>query len=153
MRKVEFKGPHGRALSYKVLQKYENMSRNIVSLLSQRNKIFSTQISQELLILRSDAADDCSSRAGLEHLQTDLCRALGRVHPCPPSLQDALLCWPRGQDARMRGSGPDGVYRVSVSPVWGGHPSHRHELQIFTVFTLRQSLRGYLGQPGESHAA
>jgi len=50
MRKVEFKGPHGRALSYKVLQKYENMSHNIVSLLSQRNKIFSTQISQELLI-------------------------------------------------------------------------------------------------------
>jgi hypothetical protein len=49
MRKVEFKGPHGRALSYKVLQKYENMSHNIVSFLSQRNKIFSTQISQELL--------------------------------------------------------------------------------------------------------
>ena len=28
--KVELEGPHGRALSYKVRQKYENMSHNIV---------------------------------------------------------------------------------------------------------------------------
>ena len=30
--KVELEGPHGRALSYKVLQKYQNMSHNIMEL-------------------------------------------------------------------------------------------------------------------------
>ena len=49
MRKVEFKGPHGRALSYKVLQKYVQMSPTTVGLSSYRNKVFSTQTSQELL--------------------------------------------------------------------------------------------------------
>ena len=47
--KVQCEGPHGRALSYKGLQKYQNMSHNIMGLPSSRNKIFSTQISQELL--------------------------------------------------------------------------------------------------------
>jgi hypothetical protein len=47
--KVELEGPHGRALSYKVLQKYQNTSHNILGSPSYRNKIFSTQISQELL--------------------------------------------------------------------------------------------------------
>src|SRR4051794_19275303 len=35
--------------------------------------------------------DDCSSSTGLEHLQTDLYRALGRVYTRPPSLPYALL--------------------------------------------------------------
>jgi hypothetical protein len=33
----------------------------------------------------------CSTLAGLERFQADLCRALGRVHPRPSTLLDVLL--------------------------------------------------------------
>ena len=50
IRKMEFEGTHEGGLHNKVLQKYENSSLDIVQLPSDRNKVFSTQISQELLI-------------------------------------------------------------------------------------------------------
>src|SRR5262245_26759518 len=43
----------------------------------------------------------CSPLAGLERLQAELCRALGRVHPCPSALPAVLLPWPGGQEARV----------------------------------------------------
>ena len=50
IRKMEFEGTHEGRLHNKVLQKYENSSLDIVQLPSDRNKVFSTQISQELLM-------------------------------------------------------------------------------------------------------
>jgi hypothetical protein len=50
IRKMEFEGTHEGGLHNKVLQKYENSSLDIVQLPSDRNKVFSTQISQELLM-------------------------------------------------------------------------------------------------------
>src|SRR6266704_3631255 len=54
--------------------------------------------------------DDCSPLAGLECLQADLCRALGRVSTRPSALSDLLLRWPGGQDAWVWQSRADGVH-------------------------------------------
>ena len=52
--------------------------------------------------------DDGTTRWGLERLQADLCRALGRVYTRPSALPDVLLRWPCGQDARVWQPGEDG---------------------------------------------
>src|SRR5712691_2043825 len=93
--------------------------------------------------------DDCSTPAGLECLQADLCRSLGRVSTRPSALSDVVLRWPGGQDARVWESRADGVHRIPLPAVWTGQAPSGDELSIVLVFALRQSLRGQLGQPGE----
>src|SRR6266542_7079008 len=96
--------------------------------------------------VRPDAG---STPAGLECLQADLCRALGGLATRTSTLPDLLLRWPRGQDAQVRGSRPDGVCRISMAAVRCGHPSRGHEWSIVAVLTLCQSLGRYLGQSGK----
>src|SRR5712691_5620580 len=70
----------------------------------------------------------CSTLAGLERLQADFCRALGRVHPRPSTRPDVVLRWPGGQDAGVWHPGKDGLCRIPLSAVWPGHPSRGDEL-------------------------
>src|SRR5713101_642019 len=74
--------------------------------------------------------DDSNNSAGLERLQTDLCRALGRIYTRLSSVRSTLLGWTCPQDARVRGSRQDGLSRIAMSAVRCGHPSRRHELSI-----------------------
>src|SRR6266852_2384438 len=62
----------------------------------------------------------CSTLAGLERLQADLCRALGRVHTHPSTLPNVLLQWPGGQDARVWQPGTDGLPRIPLPTLWTG---------------------------------
>jgi hypothetical protein len=48
---MEFEGSHEGGLHNKVLQKYENALLHMVQFRSYWNNVFSTQISQELLIV------------------------------------------------------------------------------------------------------
>jgi hypothetical protein len=60
---VKLEGPHGMALPYKVLQKYEHVSPNIVRLFSYQSKTFSTRIFQELLITSASEVKRCWARS------------------------------------------------------------------------------------------
>src|SRR5712671_5358765 len=92
--------------------------------------------------------DAGTALAGLERLQADLCRSLGRVHTCPSALPDGLLCWPSGPDARVWQSREDGLCRIPLPPLRTGHPSGVDARHIVVVFALCQGLCGQLGAPG-----
>src|SRR6266849_5733821 len=89
----------------------------------------------------------CSTLAGLERLQADLCRALGGVHPCPSALPDILLRGPGGQDARMWQPGADGLCCRPLPALGPGEAPGVDALSIVVVLALRQSLCGQLAAP------
>src|SRR5216683_3545374 len=93
--------------------------------------------------------DDCSTLAGLECLQADLCRSLGGVSTRPSAVSDPVLRWSSGQDARLWQPRDDGLRRIPLLALWPGEASGGDELYIIPVLALRQSLCGQLGQPGE----
>src|SRR5216683_1624778 len=93
--------------------------------------------------------DDCSTLAGLECLQADLCRSLEHVSTRPSAVSDPVLRWSSGQDARLWQPREDGLRRIPLLALWPGEASGGDELYIIPVLALRQSLCGQLGQPGE----
>jgi len=98
-------------------------------------------------------SEDCRAFAGRERLPTDLCRALGGVQTRLSALRDPLRRWACGQDARVRPSRPEGLYRVSLSTWWPREASGLHELQVVSVLTMRQSLCRQLGRSGQQETA
>src|SRR6478672_6653478 len=75
----------------------------------------------------------CSTLAGLERLQADLCRALAWVHTRPSALPDLILRWPRSQDARLWQSREDGLHRIPLPALWPGQALGSDELSIVIV--------------------
>jgi hypothetical protein len=119
---------------------------------TERMRRGTTAAPQTCNSLNSVCPDACRTLAGLERLQADLCRALGRVHPRPSALPDSLLQWPRGQDARVWQPGQDGRCCVPLPALWPRHAPGVDALEIVVVFAVCQSLCGQLGEPGEPSA-
>src|SRR5229473_1376302 len=90
--------------------------------------------------------DDCSTLAGLECLQADLCRSLGGVSTRPSAVSDPVLRWSSGQDARLWQPREDGRAPRQLT-------SYRHTsgLEIEGMFQRSAALPDVERQRGTEH--
>src|SRR5712691_10746719 len=89
-RNLHFRVP-GSPHSSRVSEVDEGAPVNVDEGWTERVKCGKNASPQKLQYPNSVRPDDCSTRAGLERLPTDLCRALGGVQGVTSSLQSTLL--------------------------------------------------------------